>query len=90
MKNHENRPGIFLSFTDLLKGSDDFSLQTDTQTLHHNIYIIMIIMIILVDKILFPFSMIFMMVVFHKLYTIHALVVTPKKSSIVNAFRAIP
>ena len=52
------------------------------------INIIMIIMIILVDKILFPCSMIFMMVAFRKLYTIHALVLTPKKSSIVNAFRA--
>ena len=54
------------------------------------IIIIIIIMIILVDKILFPCSMIFMMVVFRKLFTILALVVTPKKSSIVNAFRAIP
>ena len=27
----------------LPRGSDDFSLQTDTQTLHHNIYIIIII-----------------------------------------------
>ena len=30
----------------LTGGSDDFSLQTDTHTLHHNIYIIVIITII--------------------------------------------
>ena len=29
-------------------GSDDFSLQTNTQTLHHNIYIIIIIIIIII------------------------------------------
>ena len=31
----------------LTGGSDDFSLQTNTQTLHHNIYIIIIIIIII-------------------------------------------
>ena len=54
------------------------------------VIIVMIIIIIMVDKISFPYSMIFMVVAFRKLYTIHALVVTPKKSRIVNAFRAIP
>ena len=36
----------------LTGGSDDFSLQTDTHTLHHNIYIIIIVIIVIIITII--------------------------------------
>ena len=38
----------------LTVGSDDFSLQTDKQTLHHNIYIIIIIIPVTITIITIP------------------------------------